>query len=175
MNLVAVFTGKNLKNGMSADGGSGHWSARTSRVSEAKYLLCVRNRRESWAETDFEHGTAFLVARISGTSASSKHEGRIVINFTEYAEILVKDAWRICTDGQRYPVAYLDADKVQKDLGLDFTSLDWKVFNPGAVAEVDKNPVKEIETQPAIIQKAKMMLANALNVPEENIEITIKF
>lgn len=172
--LVAVFTGKNLKNRMTAEGGSGHWIARVNRVRQARFLLCIRNRRETWAETDFEHGTAFLVARISGTS-NSPHKNRIVINFNEYAEINVANAWRICTDGQRYPVAYLDADKVQKDLGLDFASLVWKPFNPNAQPSTPVSKNSPMDIQRTAIQDAKVMLSDALGVSEENIEITVRY
>jgi len=172
--LVAVFTGKNLKNGMTAEGGSGHWIARENRVRQAQYLLCIRNRRETWAETDFEHGTAFLVARISGTS-NSPHDNRIVINFNEYAEIEVANAWHICTKGQRYPVAYLNADKVQKDLGLDFTSLIWKPFNPNAQPSTQAPQKSPMDIQKTVMQEAKAMLSDALGVSEENIEITVRY
>lgn len=177
--LIAVFTGKNLANGMASDGGSGHWAAKKERVVAAKYLLCVRNRRESWAEADYEHGTAFLVARIVGTSPS-EYPGRIIINFDEYAEIEVRDAWHLCTEGQRYPVAYLDSDEVQGVLGLDFKSLHWKKF--GAPVSPDEHAIEQSKSvadrrsfivEP--IQAAKAMLSVALNVPEESIEIVVKF
>lgn len=172
--LVAVYTGKSLKNGMSKEGGSGHWIARGNRVRQARYLLCVRNRRETWAETDFEHGTAFLIARISGTS-KSPHNNRIVINFSEYAEIDVANAWHICTQGQRYPVAYLSADKVQNDLGLDFASLIWKPFNPNAQLSTQTSKKSPMEIQKTAIQEAKAMLSDVLGVSEENIEITVRY
>lgn len=172
--VVAVFTGKNLKNGMTADGGSGHWIAREGRVNDAQYLLCIRNRRETWAETDVEHGTAFLVARISGTS-KSEYENRIVINFNEYAEIHVLNAWHLCTGGQRYPVAYLDTDLVQGSLGLDFGSLDWKPFN-SSVQNSPQTPKKSaMDTQRTAFMEAKAMLSEMLGVPEENIEITVRY
>lgn len=172
--VVAVFTGKNLQNGMAADGGSGHWIAREWRVNEAEYLLCVRNRRETWAETDVEHGTAFLVARISGTS-NSEYENRIVINFNEYAEIDVPDAWHLCTGGQRYPVAYLDTDLVQESLGLDFSTLDWKPFNPNALNSLSASAKTPLDNQKTAILEAKAMLSDVLGVPEANIEITVRY
>lgn len=177
-NLVAVFTGKNLANGMTADRGSGHWAARRERVMEAEYLLCVRNRRESWAEADHEHGTAFLVAKISSVS-SSEYAGRIIINFEQYAEIQIADAWHLCTGGQRYPVAYLDAAKVQQDLNLNFKSLEWKRFEICTAQAESAEQSKFTATVPqqtlGPIQQAKAMLANTLNISEESIEIIIKF
>lgn len=176
--LVAVFTGKSLANGMTEDGGSGHWIARKDRVLAATYLLCVRNRRETWAVTDVDHGTAFLVARISGTSPS-EHDNRLVINFSEYAEIHVPNAWHLCTDGQRYPVAYLDSDTVQNALGLDFNALEWKPFAPtaevAAVAAKTKRTVTPGDITRSAIQEAKAMLSDALGVPEESIEITVRY
>lgn len=129
--FVVVFTGKNLANGMTEDGGSGHWRASKDRVLAATYVLCVRNRRKQWAETDVEHGTAFLVARISGV-CPSETSNRLVINFSEYAEIHVPNAWHLCTEGQRYPVAYRENGTVQNALGLVFEALEWKPFSPKA-------------------------------------------
>ena len=163
--LVAVFTGKNLENGMMEDGGSGHWIARKNRVREARYLLCIRNRRETWAETDVLHGTAFLVARISGTSPS-KHDNRIVINFTEYAEINVPKAWSICTGGQRYPVAYLDSDIVQKDLGLDFDALIWKPFKPKAKISLQVVKNSPINIQEETLQQNMDDTKDALDIED---------
>lgn len=176
--LVAVFTGKSLANGIAEDGGSGHWIAREDRVRAATYLLCIRNQRETWAERDIEHGTAFLVARISGTS-KSEHKNRLVINFSEYAEIHVSDAWHHCTGGQRYPVAYLNSDTVQKALGLDFEALEWKPFSPSskgaAVAAKTKLSSASGDISKNVIQQAKAMLSDKLGVPEESIEITVRY
>jgi len=118
-----------------------------------------------------------LVARISGTS-QSEYQTRLVINFSEYAEIHVPNAWHLCTGGQRYPVAYLDSGRVQNALGLDFEALEWKSLAPIAdVAAVTKPKRSDTpgDITRTVIQEAKAMLSDALGVPEESIEITVKY
>ncbi len=107
---VVVFTGKDL-NIMRAEGGSGYWLAKAERLNDAKYLIAVRNRRETWAVKDLEHGTGFLIAKITGCFKNPDYDDRNVITFEEYAEISVKKAWKMLTGGQRYPVAYLTAEE----------------------------------------------------------------
>lgn len=165
-NLVMVFTGKDLPM-IQSEGGSGHWIARISRIEDAEYVVCVRNRRETWAAKDCEHGTAFLVGRISGT-LPSPHENRIVIAISEYAEILVPDAWSTCTGGQRYPVAYLDAGTVAKQLNIKFESLDWKPLDS------EEPPPGEDQVIPLTILQAKQGLAKTFGVDTTAIEITIR-
>jgi hypothetical protein len=165
--LVMVFSGKDLPM-IQSEGGSGHWIARINRVEEAEYVVCVRNRRETWAAKDCEHGTAFLVGRIAGT-LPSEHDNRIVIAISEYAEIHVPDAWSTCTGGQRYPVAYLDADVVAQKLNINFDKLNWKPLM------VEDEPAPETnKIAPLTIMQAKQGLAKAFDVDTTAIEITIR-
>lgn len=164
--LVMVFTGKDLPM-IQSEGGSGHWIARTNRIEDAEYVVCVRNRRETWAAKDCEHGTAFLVGRISGTFPSS-HNNRIVIAISEYAEIQVPNAWSSCTGGQRYPVAYLDADIVAEKLNIKFESLDWKLL------DVEEPAPEEDQTIPLTILQAKQGLAKTFGIETTAIEIIIR-
>ena len=76
---VVVFTGKDL-NIMRAEGGSGYWLAKAERLNDAKYLIAVRNRRETWAVKDLEHGTGFLIAKITGCFKNPDYDDRNVIN-----------------------------------------------------------------------------------------------
>ena len=175
MKSIAIFTGKNIDL-MRKDGGSGHWVVSIPRVKEAEFLVCIRNRREKWSVTDEKHGTAFLIARLSGKTTDSSHAGRTIIGLHEYAEIHVEDAWKKLTDGQRYPVAYLDTKKMLDTLGIDVDGLDWKAFEvinqpdfvPTVVAEKDDEKVIS-----PIIQ-AKENLAKALGISPDLIEIIIR-
>ncbi|WP_238337822.1 hypothetical protein [Enterobacter kobei] len=117
MKAVVVFTGKDL-NIMRTEGGSGYWHARTDRLNDAEYLIAVRNRRETWAVKDLEHGTAFLIAKITGCFKNPDYDDRNVITFDEYAVIHSPDAWKMLTGGQRYPVAYLNAQEAFLRIGV---------------------------------------------------------
>lgn len=166
MSVVLVFTGNDLET-MRQDGGSGHWTAAAWRIEQAQYLVCVRNRREQWAAEDVDHGTAFLVAKIT-TTVPSTHAGRLVIGLSEFAEIKVPDAWRRVTQGQRFPVAYKE-DAVFADLGIKLDELMWHPFLKSSQVTVlpesaPKSPIAE----------AKEFLATRLGIEVSAIEITIR-
>ncbi len=45
--------------------GSGYWHARTDRLNDADYLIAVKTEGNVGSK-DLEHGTAFLIAKITG-------------------------------------------------------------------------------------------------------------
>jgi hypothetical protein len=183
MESVIVYTGKDLRR-MREDGGCGHWTASPIRVEAAQYLVCVRNRREQWAATDFEHGVAFLIAKISGTKPSP-HAARITIEFSTYAMLDISNAWQLIAKGQRFPVAYLETSELFRRLALDPNELVWQqlVSNPGPLQvsqTVAPYAVPADATEGSgtsltnAIAEAKRKLAESLGIPSEKIEITIR-
>jgi hypothetical protein len=170
MESVVVFSGKNLDT-IREDGGSGHWTARATRVENCEYVICVRNRREQWAATDLEHGTAFLIAKIAKVAPSS-YPGRIIITFENYAKLHVPDAWRTLTGGQRFPIAYNQTSEITKKLRIDLNKLHWLPLNGFAEAEpsysIKRNSFAEA------IAGAKANLAEALGISPESIDIVIR-
>ena len=169
---VVVFTGKDL-NIMRAEGGSGYWLAKAERLNDAKYLIAVRNRRETWAVKDLEHGTGFLIAKITGCFKNPDYDDRNVITFEEYAEISVKEAWKMLTGGQRYPVAYLAAEEAFSRIGIKLEQLEWKKFQtstpskPTAVEAPKKLSLNEA------VERAKQDISNATGIDASSITITI--
>lgn len=183
MESVIVYTGKDLRR-MREEGGCGHWTASAIRVEAAQYLVCVRNRREQWAATDFEHGVAFLIAKISGTKPSP-HAARITIEFSTYAMLDIADAWQRIAKGQRFPVAYLETSELFRRLALDPNELVWQqlISNPEAqhVAEPAASYVIPADAAQGkgtnlsnAIAEAKRKLAESLGIAAEKIEITIR-
>jgi hypothetical protein len=172
MESVVVFSGKNLDT-IREDGGSGHWTARATRVENCEYVICVRNRREQWAATDLEHGTAFLIAKITKVLPSS-YPGRIVISFENYAKLHVADAWRTLTGGQRFPIAYDQTSEIARKLRIDLNKLHWLPLNGLMCAEAEavysakRNPFSEA------IAGAKANLAESLGISPESIDIIIR-
>lgn len=169
---------------MREDGGCGHWTASPIRVEAAQYLVCVRNRREQWAAMDFEHGTAFLIAKISGTKPSP-HAARITIEFSTYAMLDICNAWQLIAKGQRFPVAYLKTSELFRRLGLNPNELVWQQL-AGTAGELK---VAETAAPYAVsadgtagrgtgltdaIAEAKQKLAESLGIASERIEITIR-
>lgn len=181
MESVIVYTGKDLRR-MREDGGCGHWTASPTRVEAAKYLICVRNRREQWAASDFEHGAAFLIAQIKGTKPSA-HVARITIEFENYAMLDIRGAWDLLTNGQRFPVGYLETSELLRRLQLNPNGLVWQKLAtniaPPQVMEAPAPypaPADSAATNSVgeAIAEAKQKLADALGIASEKIEITIR-
>ena len=186
--IITVFTGKNLE-WMGKEGGSGYWIAQGHRITTASYLLCVRNHRETWAVKNdgVKHGQAFLIARGVGWKKSTEHTGRKVITFKEYAELpdtaSFNKAWKALTDGQRYPVSYLDVTDVFEKLNINPATLDWKLFSSTATATDIVNESKSLSDHEIddekdlaeIIMEAKEMVANAAGVDISKIMIQVVF
>jgi len=179
MESVIVYTGKDLRR-MREEGGCGHWTASPIRVEAAEYLVCVRNRREQWAAMDFEHGVAFLVARIDRTKPSP-HAARITIEFSSYAMVAISDAWKLLANGQRFPVAYLETAELFRRLALDPRELAWQQLAPRveepqathAASAAQPGEAKGASFTHAI-EEAKRKLAASLGIASDKIEITIR-
>jgi hypothetical protein len=183
MESVIVYTGKDLRR-MREEGGCGHWTASPIRVEAAEYLVCVRNRREQWAAMDFEHGVAFLIARIKSTKPSA-HAARITIEFETYALVHIPGAWQLLAKSQRFPVAYLETSELFRRLDLNPDELNWQQLlgNPGPLqvaesvssyaATADAAGNKGLNL-PDAIADAKRKLAESLGIASEKIEITIR-
>jgi hypothetical protein len=183
MESVIVYTGRDLRR-MREEGGCGHWTASPNRVEAAEYLICVRNRREQWAATDFEHGTAFLIAKIKSTKPSA-HAARITIEFESYAMLDIRGAWRLVAEGQRFPVAYLETPELLRRLKLNLDDLNWQKLLSDPEPLQLAQPVTPYAVQANIaegkspvlttaIAEAKRKLAESLGIAAEKIEITIR-
>ncbi len=185
-NVIGIFTGKDLK-WMESEGGSGYWIAKTDRIKNAKYVIFVRNHRETWAVKDdgLQHGQAFMIGRISGCVPTPKYLGRKLIQISEYSllpdTLNFKQAWKKLTGGQRYPVAYLNTDDLSSELDLDVDNLEWTVFDPspstendGAVPE-NVNASDDAKELSEIIAEAKEMIAHAAGVDADKVNIQINF
>jgi hypothetical protein len=194
MESVIVYTGKDLRQ-MREDDGCGHWTASAIRVEAAQYLICVRNQREKWAAKDFEHGTAFLIAKIT-SAKPSVHAARIIVSFDSFAMLDIRDAWALLAKGQRFPVAYLETNELLQRLQLDPDKLTWQSFEgkheqphkltpaaphlhltePG-VPEAGQAEVG-VQLQEGFAEtlyQAKRVLADSLGISVQRIDITIRF
>jgi hypothetical protein len=183
MESVIVYTGKDLRR-MREEGGCGHWTASPIRVEAAQYLVCVRNRREQWAATDFEHGVAFLIAHIKSTKPSP-HAARITIEFDSYAMLAIPGAWQLLAKAQRFPVAYLETSELFRRLELNPNTLVWQQLVPTqgplqaaqASAPYTASPPAARDAGAGFamaIAEAKRKLAESLGIASEKIEITIR-
>ncbi|MFX9843548.1 hypothetical protein [Acinetobacter pittii] len=181
-NIIAVFTGKNLEL-IQEDGGSGHWTAKKEKINDSEYVLMIRNHSEKWADkVSAKHGQAFMIGKVSGCIPSHKHEGRRIIQISEYSLLpdteYFKNAWSKLTKGQRFPVAYLnDADLLTK-INLNINDLVWTKFEPPVNdprSDVLKPIIEETKDLSTIISEAKAMIAHAAGVKTDKVDIQIKF
>ena len=159
MDTVVVFTRKSLEE-MFEQGGSGDWLANEGSLSKCNYLLATANSRAT--NSPFpgrKHASAFLIGKISGVKDAPDNPGRRIIQFDEYAEVDLPDAW----GGQRNPVRYTNLS----EFGIDLQQISWKPFPTDRQKEYDSIPELTIE-------EAKCGLAKKLGVSIDCIEITIR-
>jgi hypothetical protein len=166
--VVMVLTSKSFDT-MVAEGGSGDWRANEDQIRKCRWIVAARNRHSDWAQGDEAHGTAFLIGKIVGVKPSPDVPGRVVILFNQYADLNIPTAW----DGQRNPVAYTTLN----DLALDAAALDWKPFPNSSQLQPSSsqnNPSAESVAPALVLERAKLMIAEALSIKPSNIEITIR-
>lgn len=162
-NAVMVFTKEPLEK-VFENGGSGNWSANASKVASCQYVVLVKSDTSSkeFPANDIPAGSAFLIGKVIGTKESGEAK-RLIIQFSEYAEINLPGAWT----GNRNPVAYLniaDLEKEHQDFSL--AELAWQAFPTEKVKEVDT-------VRPLTIAEAKLGLAKRLEIDPSQIEIRI--
>lgn len=163
MNVVMVFTSKPLET-MFNEGGSGYWSANRARLESCSYIVATKSNtlREHFpSNVDIKQGSAFLVGKISNI-VNSPEANRLVIQFSEYAEINIPNVWT----GNRNPVAYSDIEELNYKHSIDVSKLEWKKF-----PEDNINLVSDV--RPLTLSEAKAGLAKYLGVDPSCIEIKI--
>ena len=169
--------------------GSTSWSLSPSRAMKCDYLVCSRNAKSPLAVEDFEHRSAFLVARVANVTQSinlPRDEARYMIEFQEYAELEIPDFW----EGWRSPVIY----KRTEELGIDFDSLEWNQVPARdlnfvndyfsrenahydsivAAAQSSRNRRRSRIRNGLSIEEAKTELSIYYDIPKNNIEIHIR-
>src|SRR5437764_1071119 len=102
---IVVFTSASASR-LIDQGGSRAWVLDRTRAKQCKWLVCTANQRgldPAYPDVTEPHGTAFLLAKISGFRPAPKDgKGRWMITFSEYALINHPNAW----GGWRNPVRY---------------------------------------------------------------------
>lgn len=103
-----------------------------------------------------------MVGKISKVLLVDPEEKRYMLQFSEYAEVSVPDAW----NGQRNPVQYTTLE----EMGIDVRKLKFK-----PMPEVAENisPIVQSTANGLSIEEAKKGLAQRFGVKLEQIQITI--
>ena len=165
---IAVFTSWS-KEDILKRGASGNWGVSPDRILQNRYVVVTRNRHSDWCPDDYEHGTAFLIGRVSGvieTDETTKDgRPRYAIAFDAYAEINTPDVW----GKSRNPVWFTDLDT----LGIDLDSIEFVEIETGNPVEVPKPPKPTLEGGLSFAE-ARKGLAARYGVSANSIDIIIR-
>ncbi|MDC0214305.1 hypothetical protein OAL14_05780 [Gammaproteobacteria bacterium] len=185
---VIVFTHRTIEF-LTKLNASTSWFLNPRRAMNCEYLICTRNSKNPLAIDDFEHGTAFLIAKIINVTQSlnlPRDADRYMIEFEEYAEVTIPNVWK----SWRSPVIYKNAE----ELKIDFDSLRWEPVptrDENFIYDYFAKENKYYESQEAIsdnfkrkkqrknnngltIGEAKEQLSKFYDIPEENIDIILR-
>jgi hypothetical protein len=166
---VAVFLTAKSVDRILSEGGTSSWRLDRNNARQCVYAVCARNAHAEWVEGPEAHHSAFIVGKVSGVAPSSDHEGRYLVQFSEYALVDLPEMWK----GERNPVRYTS----KEEIGIDFDTLDWKPMPEG---EAKPLPSRSAAIAPSgearglTIAEAKRGLAMTFAVPPESIEINIR-
>lgn len=165
-NAVAVFTSWG-KEEIISRGASGNWGVSSDRILQNRYVVVTRNRNSDWCPDDYEHGTAFLVGRISGVveteDVTKDGRPRYAIEFDAYAEIEIPDIW----GKSRNPVWFTDLDTLGIDLN-DLSFVDVTGHEPVTISATKASSDAGIS-----FAEARRGLATRYGVSANTIKITI--
>ena len=166
-NAVAVFTSWS-KEDIINRGASGNWGVSSYRILQNRYLVVIRNRHSDRCPDDYEHGTAFLIGRISGVDetedVTKDGRPRYAIEFDAYAEVEIPDIW----GKSRNPVWFTDLETLGIDLkDLSFVDVEGRksVTVPVALKSYDEG---------ISFAEARRGLAARYGVSASTIEILIR-
>lgn len=176
-NTVVVFTARTVEQ-ILREGGTAAWRVNRRHAQHAGYVVCTRNAHHVATDGPEEHGSAFLIGKVSGVVRASDElklvgdtpqkagKLRYLIQFSEYARVNVPGVWK----GDRNPVKYANLE----ELGIDVSVLEWEPMPTSPAPIRDVTPVTCTYSGPLTMAQAKTGLALTFGVPPEAIEITIR-
>lgn len=171
MDTICVFTARSPDR-IVAEKGSQAWVLNPSNAKAAKWLVATQNlhnKDHEFSDATEPHGSAFMVAKISGLKHSTDGDGdRWIIEISEYARIAKPDVWK-----WRNPVKYTTLE----ELGIDVASLKFEPVAKDAPPPPQPSaPAVAVEWPPATltIAQAKQALAATFGVKPEAVEISIR-
>jgi len=165
--VAVVFTAKSVDR-ILREGGTSSWRLDRNHARQCGFAVCTRNAYADWVEGPEAHRSAFLVGKVHEVVPAPDHEGRYLIQFSEYAEVNIPNVWK----GDRNPVKYAPLEQI----GIDPSTLKWTPM-PSRVEQPARN-VPSATPSNAVgalsLADAKKGLAITFGVPPEAIEITIR-
>jgi len=160
---IALFTRESVDE-IQKNRGTGNWVVSAERVRQYSFVVLVRNGHHPSSPTDVEHGTAFLVGRISATrevtaTAANKYP-RIFIAIAEYALVDVADSW----SKSQNPVWFTNLETLR----IEETSLKFEPMPHGDDAS------GELVSKDSVLADMKRQIGLLFNVSGSAVEISIR-
>lgn len=171
-NVLAVFTFRSIER-ILREGGSQAWNLDPKNAIQCKYLVCCRNQfAKGGAEGAEEHGSAFLIGKISGVEPAPERPERYIVRISEYAIINPRP---VVWPGSRNPVWYVNE---LSDLQIDEVPFDWQPMpERNEATPQDAQTVSSTSSAASVrltIAEAKAGLAATFGVSPEHIEIIVR-
>jgi hypothetical protein len=165
---IIVFSFFSIDTVLHRHGGSAAWHLDPARARQCDYVLMSRNARDERLERGATepHRSAFLVGRLSEVVPDSERPQRYLLKFSDYALVDVPDVW----SGNRNPVAY---GRLQ-DFGINPDALDWQPM-PELAEPAAPAAAAQATDFATIIGQHKTAIAEALGVPRDAVEISIRY
>lgn len=179
--VLTVLTFKSAQH-VVADGGTQSWVISPRRGRRCAYVVCVRHQHGPYkAEGSEPHKHAFLVGRVRDVVPSSETADRFRVEISEYALI----------DGPQIPLKSASPTQYFPSLssiGIDEASLHWKPTSDLPGDDVKASPTGLLTTKGSpvdvgeserivtmsIINQAKKLVSDGLQVPMSAVEIIIR-
>lgn len=179
-NVVVVFTSEPISVLLSK-AGTGDWTANISKLSLAKYVLCVHNSKNSsfqpHSQGNLEHGQAFFIGLIKQISPAE--EQKKFIELSEYATLPNTDAckavWERLANSQRNPITYKSIEKVLEVIEVDLNELQWKSDFKQLDSQVEHNVDSTNTDLPTLINAMREKIAKVAKVSKDKVSIKIEF
>lgn len=183
---AAVFTYKSIAR-IAQDGGTQSWRMDAKHIGTFNWVICARCRTEFDAEDDRLHKTAFLLGKVLDVVPSTEPHNdptrggnrRWLFRLSEVAVLDIPEFWKF----GRWPVSIdtLDAFGINP---ADYTFRPLSEFlDDAAEAAItqenarrhDELAIRARRTVSEIIAEHKASISEEIGVPEDRIEISVRF
>jgi hypothetical protein len=164
--VIVVFTAQSVDRILNK-GGTSAWKLSRNHARQCAYALCTRNAKADWVEGLEDHRAGFLLGKVKDVvPAPGAKDGRLLVQFSEFALINLPGAW----NGDRNPVSY----STLSELGIDPSTLKWQPMPESKEVEKTHESLQRAANTPLTLTDAKKGLALTFGVSPEAIEITIR-
>ena len=187
---ITVFTWKGVRTILET-GGSQAWTVSRANAARSKYLVCCRNRRDARVEGPEEHGSAFMIGRVTDVvlvperSTDPRKTKRYKVAIDAWAPLHIPAVWQ----GWRLPFHYTTLE----DLCIDLREISWRSLNeiPAELSQTAHRAYGEPDragpstlSAPAFdlaaavrdaVDAGRHVIMHRLNLPREAVRISLDY